>query len=401
MQISGYTPKIMIIDDIEDNIRVLGMLLQENNYQIEAAMSANMALDQLQIIHPDLILLDIMMPEMDGYELCKLLKNNPNTTDIPVIFVTARNDEEALLKGFDYGAVDFITKPFNPKELLVRVKNHLDLKLSKQIINDKITEITEINRKLNESKKEIEDTYKKLQNEVVSAAEYVQSLLPARIHNDVIETDWLFAPSHSLGGDSFGYHWLDEDNLAIYLLDVSGHGVASALQSVSVLNMLRFSTLPDVDFREPANVFTELNKAYQIQQHNFLFFTIFFAVYNRKTRKLKYASAGHPPTFLITKLSSTQLLASQNMLIGTTDNFNFIQNEIHIDHNSSLVIYSDGIIDAYTFDMEKWNEDTLQIYMEELIRREYPLSVSLDYLKKISYKQILVDDVSILKIKFK
>lgn len=399
--LQGYKPKIMIVDDIEDNIRVLGMLLQDNGYQIEAAISSNMALDQLKVIKPDLILLDVMMPGINGYQLCNILKKDEATAEIPIIFVTARNDEEALLKSFEAGGVDFITKPFNPKELLVRVKNHLDLKLSKEIISSKVEEITEINRELNESKEEIERTYRKLHNEVLSAAEYVQSMLPRKIRNNVIDTDWLFAPSQSLGGDSFGYHWLDEENLAIYLLDVSGHGVASALQSVSVLNMLRFSTLPEVDFRNPAMVFAELNKAYPIQKHNYLFFTIFFAVYNKNSRILKYASAGHPPAFLFNGKISTKLLEAQNMLIGTSDTAQFIHNEIHIEENTTLLIYSDGIIDAYTFDITKWNEESLQRYMEDFLKRNEPLTNVIEYLKNISFNQILKDDVSILKITFK
>jgi sigma-B regulation protein RsbU (phosphoserine phosphatase) len=391
----------MIIDDIEDNIRVLGMLLQDNGYQIEAAISPKMAIEQLKVIKPDLILLDVMMPEMDGYELCKILKQDNKTNEIPIIFVTARNDEEALLRSFEAGGVDFISKPFNPKELLVRVKNHLDLKISKEIISAKVEEITEINRELNDSKEEIERTYRKLHNEVISAAEYVQSMLPRKIKNETIETDWLFTPSQSLGGDSFGYHWLDEDNLAIYLLDVSGHGVASALQSVSVLNMLRFSTLPDVDFRNPALIFTELNKAYPIQKHNFLFFTIFYAVYNKTNRTLRYAAAGHPPAFIFSDNSETLQLVSQNTLIGTADNAVFTDDIIQIPPDATLIIYSDGILDAYTFDLTKWHEEALMKYLKEFNNSSEKIEKIKDFLVDISLNQVLKDDVSILKIKFK
>lgn len=399
--LSGYKPKILIIDDLEDNIRVLGILLQNNGYQIEAATSAKIALEQLKKIKPDLILLDIMMPEIDGYALCKILKNEENTSEIPVIFVTARNDEEALLKSFEAGGVDFISKPFNPRELIVRVKTHLDLKLSKEIISSKVQEISQINRQLSESKEEIERAYRLMHNEIISASEYVHSVLPKKIKNEIIETDWLFAPSQSLGGDSFGYHWIDEDNLAIYLLDVSGHGVAAALQSVSVLNILRFSTLPDVDFRNPSGVFTELNSVFPIQKHNYLFFTIFYAVYNKRTRILKYSGAGHPAPFLISGSNSTDLLNSQNILIGTSDNVEFVHDEIFIPSDSCLIIYSDGLLDAYTFDISKWNEKSLQLYFEKSIKSHSQIGEIKDFLIKISTHQVLKDDISILKIHFK
>ncbi len=125
-------PHILIVDDTSKNIQMLATILKQQGYQISAALNGCLALEMLTAVSPDLILLDIMMPEMDGFETCKRIKDNDKTKDIPIIFLTASNDSDNLIKGFELGAVDYLTKPFNSMELLVRVKNHIDLKQSKE-----------------------------------------------------------------------------------------------------------------------------------------------------------------------------------------------------------------------------------------------------------------------------
>nr|WP_320119067.1 hybrid sensor histidine kinase/response regulator [uncultured Marinifilum sp.] len=120
--------RILIVDDVPDNIKVLQAILSGNSYEIHYALNGKDAI-MLCVEHSfDLILLDIMMPEMDGYEVCKYLKSKDKTKDIPVIFLTAKVDEEAIIKGFETGAQDYVTKPFNTQELIARVNTHLDLK---------------------------------------------------------------------------------------------------------------------------------------------------------------------------------------------------------------------------------------------------------------------------------
>ena len=120
--------RILIVDDTVKNIQVLGTILKNEGYQINIAQNGAQALKIVQKVHPDLILLDIMMPELDGFETCQRLKDTPETKHIPIIFLTAKVDESDIVKGFKLGAVDYITKPFNSTELLVRVKSHLTMR---------------------------------------------------------------------------------------------------------------------------------------------------------------------------------------------------------------------------------------------------------------------------------
>lgn len=130
---------ILIVDDVIDNLRILGTILQKEKYQVIAATNGQEALDMAKEYTPDLILLDIMMPGMDGYQVAETLKSSPTTLEIPIIFLTAKTEEVDIIKGFDAGGVDYIKKPFNFKELVSRVRTHLDLKHTKEQLLNIIT----------------------------------------------------------------------------------------------------------------------------------------------------------------------------------------------------------------------------------------------------------------------
>lgn len=125
---------ILIVDDVPKNIQLLGSILKEENYEIEFATSGKGALEWLDSRKFDLILLDIMMPEMDGFEVCKKIKENPANKEVAIIFLTAKADFQSVIQGFEAGAVDYITKPYNRKELLIRVRNHLTLQWQKKLL---------------------------------------------------------------------------------------------------------------------------------------------------------------------------------------------------------------------------------------------------------------------------
>lgn len=128
-------PIILIVDDNPKNIQVLGTILMDARYRVAVAQSGRLVFELLPKVKPDLILLDIMMPEMDGFEVCKHIKTETDFRDIPIIFLTAKTETDDIVKGFDLGAADFITKPFRAKEMLARINTHLSLmRLQKDLI---------------------------------------------------------------------------------------------------------------------------------------------------------------------------------------------------------------------------------------------------------------------------
>jgi len=135
--------RILVVDDTVENIQLLGSFLQKEGYQLNVAQNGIQALDAVNAMPPDLILLDIMMPGMDGYETCEKLKSSPETSDIPIIFLTAKVEPQDIVKGFKMGAVDYLTKPFNVEELLARVSTHLQLQKARQEIKKQNQELIE------------------------------------------------------------------------------------------------------------------------------------------------------------------------------------------------------------------------------------------------------------------
>jgi len=119
---------ILIVDDIPENLKVLGLVLKKSNYPFSIALNGKEALEKVNLLNPDLILLDINMPEMNGFEVCEKLKSSSKTSQIPIIFLTAKVSTDDIVKGFEVGAADYVSKPFNPRELLARIKTHLSLK---------------------------------------------------------------------------------------------------------------------------------------------------------------------------------------------------------------------------------------------------------------------------------
>ena len=129
---------ILIVDDIPSNIRLMVSILDERGYAVSYAQSGEQAIEMCGKVNFDLILLDVMMPGMDGFDVCQVLKENERTREVPVIFLTARTDQESILKGFENGGVDYVTKPFSEKELLVRIQTHLDLKEARDALKSEL-----------------------------------------------------------------------------------------------------------------------------------------------------------------------------------------------------------------------------------------------------------------------
>jgi sigma-B regulation protein RsbU (phosphoserine phosphatase) len=165
-----HQTQLLIVDDVPENIKVLGAGLQHAGYIIVFATNGEQAIEIAHKHKIDLILLDIMMPGMDGYEVCRALKSDKQTASIPVIFITAKTQNEDILRGFETGAVDYITKPFNAAELSARVKTHLELERSRQIIAHQAEELAWTNKRLMEKNMKLQ--------QAIDEIEALKGLLP-------------------------------------------------------------------------------------------------------------------------------------------------------------------------------------------------------------------------------
>jgi sigma-B regulation protein RsbU (phosphoserine phosphatase) len=219
-----------------------------------------------------------------------------------------------------------------------------------------------------------------------------------------IATQWQFHPCTQLGGDSFGYHWLDPDHFAIYLLDVCGHGVGAALLSVSVLNVLRSQSLPGVDFSQPAQVLAGLNRAFSMEQNNNMFFTLWFGVFCRSSRDLNYASGGHPPALLFHPANADpkkafKSLSTNGPAVGVDPDSRYVQQAARVAPNCSLVLYSDGV---YEIQQANGRTGSLDEFIHDLSAKPFSTLQSPQHCFQLAMERHgftpLEDDYSLLQI---
>jgi serine phosphatase RsbU (regulator of sigma subunit) len=207
-------------------------------------------------------------------------------------------------------------------------------------------ELTRAHQALAESREALLATHNRLQQELRDAERYVRAILPEPIEAP-FRVEWLFVPCTELGGDSFGYHWIDSEHFAVYLLDVCGHGVGSALLSVAACNALRSGALPATDFRSPESVLAALNRAFQMEDHGDLYFTIWYGVYHSGSGRLSYASAGHPAAILVSGSSGGRgeaiPLRAQGPPVGLFPTARYRSEECRVSPPARLFVFSDGV----------------------------------------------------------
>ena len=381
-QLTEHRTTVLLIDDQPIVGAAVGRMLSgEADIEFHFCQDPTKALKAAIEIKPTVILQDLVMPEIDGLMLVKFFRSNVKTRDIPLIVLSSKEEPVVKAKAFELGANDYLVKLPDRIELIARIRYH-----SKGYI----------------SLLERNEAMKRLADELAEAAEYVKKLLPEPISGEVLHTDWRFVPCTSLGGDSFGYHWLDEDHFVIYLLDVCGHGIGAALLSVSVMNVIRAQTLPDTDFRKPDQVLGALNEAFQMENQNGMYFTIWYGVYNKSSRGLVYASAGHPPALLIDS-GGTKKLGTPNMIIGAFPGASYQSDIIETGGACRLYVFSDGVYEIRTPpNKEMWEFDSFVELMASPSNDEIsPLDRLWNFAADSLGSDALDDDFSIMEVTFR
>lgn len=341
-------------------------------------------------LKPTVILQDLVMPGIDGLTLAKAYRARAETRDIPLIVLSTKEEPATKAEAFAIGANDYLVKLPDRIELIARIRYH-----SRGYIS--LLQRNEAYLALDASRKELAD-------EVAEAAKYVQSLLPPPMKGEV-EIDWRFVPSLTLGGDSFGYHWLDEDHLALYLLDVCGHGVGAALLSVSAMNVLRSYSLSKTDFRVPREVMAGLNDAFQMEKHNDMYFTIWYGVYHKPSRTLTWSGGGHPPAMISSGTAANgvreiRTLESLGPMVGAVPVMEYGQSSVVLPPGSKMWIYSDGVFEIHKAEGGMWRFVDFKKYMSESSESDGDMDRLYTFVKTLRGKEILEDDFSILEAKF-
>ncbi|HEY1447344.1 MAG TPA: SpoIIE family protein phosphatase [Caulobacteraceae bacterium] len=254
-----------------------------------------------------------------------------------------------------------------------------------------------------QARAQAEKAGKALNVELEQAARYVTSLLPARTHQGHVTADWLYVPSERLGGDAFGYHWLDDSRFTFYLLDVCGHGVGAALLATTAMNVIRAQTV-NADFTDPSSVLRALNIAFPMEQQDGMYFTIWYGVYDVRTQKVKYAGAGHHPAVLMLPGSKPILLSGKGPPIGCFEGVKFPTSEAQTSPGAQLYVFSDGLFEVELkacTDMMSFDEFVQVIADWHDVGEDRKLDGVVERIQDIQGKPNFDDDCSLMELSFR
>jgi sigma-B regulation protein RsbU (phosphoserine phosphatase) len=332
---------VLVVDDAPANLQVVRSILKDD-FKIRVATSGAKALDLVKVKpHPDLILLDVMMPEMDGYEVCGILKSTPLARDIPVIFLTGKTETDDETKGFEVGAVDYIHKPFSPAVVRARVHTHLVLREARELLARQLLDIN---------------------NELEMAREIQLSILPHEIPTiRGLEIAARYIPMSSVAGDFYDFIIVDEKHAGILVADVSGHGLPAALIA-SMLQVALAAQLPHA--ADPAQVLAGLNHSLcgKFKHH---FVTASYVFVDMERNVLSCAAAGHPPLLMWRASAGCASEVLENgLLLGLFPEATYSFVEVPLEPGDKAILYTDGILEARSPSEQEFGPDLLKGFLE-------------------------------------
>lgn len=339
--------KILIVDDERLNINVLHDLLKPY-YKTMAAISGKQALKAAEsAAPPDLILLDIMMPEMDGYEVCQRLKENKNTCDIPVMFVTAMGESTDETRGFEVGAADYLTKPISAPKVLARVKTQLELKQQRD--------------DLKAAYQTIEAHKDRMQEELNVGRDIQMSMVPQLFppfpDRNEFSLHAALIPAREVGGDFYDYFFIDENHICVCVGDVSGKGVPAALFMAVTRTLMKARATEDIS---TASIITRVNDELSSDNKKSMFVTVFIAVFDVVTGKLTFTNGGHnPPVVRKADGELLQLTQRHGPVLGAMSGLTYKEDSIQLKKDDLLFVYTDGVTEARNPEKKFFGDDYL------------------------------------------
>jgi sigma-B regulation protein RsbU (phosphoserine phosphatase) len=357
----GDPPKadILVVDDVPANLHLLSDMLAERQYKVRSVVNGHMGLMAVRAAAPDLILLDINMPGMTGYEVCEHLKADEQTRDIPIIFISALDDTEDKVKAFTSGGVDYVTKPFKVEEVLARVETHLALRHLR-------VELERANRELEKRVEErtaqvvdLAVERDRLERELQLAREMQIGFLP---HETPQVPGWEFVarwkPAYQVAGDYYDFIPLEAGHLGLVIADVADKGMPAALFMVLTRSTVRASA---VGAPTPAEGITRTNRLLCADSSGGMFVTLFYGHLSLESGDCTYVNAGHDPPLLYRRGSAelTELWPT-GMALGVSEEASYEQRTVHLEPGDLIVSYTDGLTDAVDASEREFGRDRLK-----------------------------------------
>ncbi len=357
---------VLVVDDDPNNRDMLSRRLRRVGYEPTVAPDGDRALALIAERPFDVVLLDVMMPGLDGFEVLKLLRERHPATDLPVIMVTAKDDSEDVIHALGLGANDYVTKPLDFPVVVARIGTQVSLRRA-------VEQVRQLERSLADRNRDLEAANNRMSHDLRAAARIQESFLP-RSSPDVpgLGFAWAFRPCDELAGDGLSAIKLDAHRVALYVLDVSGHGVASSLMSVSLGRLLsppadassilvRGGDGPGrLDPVAPAEVAGRLNRLFPFEINTEQYSTLAYGVLDVASGEFRYTLAGHPAPILLTADGAARFLPGRGFPIGLADGpIGYNEWSVHLAAGDRLYLYTDGIPEAPNPSGEQFGNDRL------------------------------------------
>ncbi len=455
---------VVIAEDSRIQSKILQKHLVQAGYQVRAASNGAEALELIRQTPPTIIISDIEMPEMDGYELCRLVKGDPAFRHIPLILLSTLGAPEDIIEGLHAGADNYVTKPYQAEYLLSRVASllhtpigeedpqapvlevtlagkHYQVRSGRQQVlnllistfenaveknnelirvNQELTvardQLTQWNQQLTQLNEKLESANDRMSRDLQAAAKVQHALLPAAADSMAqVDLAWRYIPCNELAGDFLNYFLLDDRHLAMFVVDVSGHGVASSLLAVTVGRVLTShvstssllvqpgAATSERRIAPPNEVMAELNHRFPMEEQGGLYFTIGYGVLDLHTGQLRYAAGGHTPLVILGADGTVRTVDPDGMSVGWMDDVEFEEITLELQTGDRVFLYSDGVPEAMDEDLNEFTDQRMLELMTTT--RTTPLDTAVEALlqavKKWCGRTGPRDDVSILALEIK
>ncbi len=396
------TGRLLVVDDDEGNRDMLSRRLQRDGFVVGVASDGPEAMAAVARQPFDLVLLDIEMPGMNGFEVLRHLRDKHPATQLPVIIATARHDRKDIVAALEMGANDFVTKPLDFAVVMARVRTQLSHKLA-------VDRIISLESDLRRRNDDLERANARMLRSLDLASRMQQSLLPASpLRVPGLNFAWVYEPCDELGGDILNVFPLGPNHVGLYLLDVSGHGVPAALLSVTLSRILAIvpgqPSLVEqrgengLEPRSPRSVVDELNSRFPSAGAYLQYFTLFYAVLDVPRRRMTYISAGHPPSLYVPAQGEPRFLNDCGFAVGWFPDAEYVECTLDLHDGDRLYLYSDGCT-------ETMNASSVQFGREHLAESlvgsrpaalQQSLALLLEQMKRFRGDATILDDVSAL-----
>lgn len=368
--------KILVVDDTPANIELLDNLLRVEGFETLTAENGESARALASKAQPDLILLDVVMPGESGFETCAKLKSDPDTVDIPIIFLSALDDVKSKVNGFKVGGVDYVSKPVHGEEVLARVRVHLRIRESNRLL-------------AREHQSRLEE-FRSAQQAILVKPE------------DCPEASFAvcYLPLEGASGDFYDVVEIDHDLHGYFVADVSGHGVSAAFLTSAIKALLRQYSGP---LFSPEDTMRGVDRVMRQMLGEEQYLTACFALLNRRTRRLSVVSAGHPPMVIVRANKTVELVEMKSDPLGIFSSLVLQRQDLRLSPGDRLYLYSDGLIELKAGGSRKLGIEVLSQACIE--NHAVPLCLApneiLNMVRKNHESAEAQDDLLLLAVEFK